>query len=145
MGKGRIKMSIGMGTILYVNIICISLAYIYLFKIRKLIGFQLGMNIAVIIGGFFSIVAGIVLIYEFPFHFTLITIICTLTGMLLGSLFGALFDFQTLLTGYVNGLMMGIMAPMVGAAAKQSMPFLYFSEIVFMISIVLIISSAKQS
>jgi formate hydrogenlyase subunit 3/multisubunit Na+/H+ antiporter MnhD subunit len=62
-----------------------------------------------------------------------------------GSLFGALFDYQTLLTGYANGLMMGMMAPMVGAAAKNSIVFLVFIEIVFIVSLILLMSSAKHS
>lgn len=123
----------------------IGLTYLYLFKIRKLIGFQLGMNISNMAGGFLAIVTGVILIYQFPLQFVLVTIISTIIGMLAGALIGGLFDYQTLLTGYANGLMMGIMAPMVGAAAKNSIQFLTFIELVFVVSLILLIRSAKRT
>jgi ABC-type Na+ efflux pump permease subunit len=131
--------------LLYGNIVLLGLVYIYLFKIRKLIGFQLGMNISMMAGGFLAIATGVILIYQFPLYFVPVTFVTTVVGMLAGSLFGALFDYQTLLTGYANGLMMGIMAPMVGAAAENSIVFLVFIEIVFIVSLILLISSAKHS
>jgi hypothetical protein len=134
-----------LGLLLYGNIVLLGLVYIYLFKIRKLIGFQLGMNISMMAGGFLAIATGVILIYQFPLHFVPVTFVTTIVGMLVGSLFGALFDYQTLLTGYANGLMMGIMAPMVGAAAENSIVFLVFIEIVFIVSLILLMSSAKHS
>jgi ABC-type Na+ efflux pump permease subunit len=131
--------------LLYGNIVLLGLVYIYLFKIRKLIGFQLGMNISMMAGGFLAIATGVILIYQFPLYFVPVTFVTTVVGMLVGSLFGALFDYQTLLTGYANGLMMGIMAPMVGAAAENSIVFLVFIEIVFIVSLILLMSSAKHS
>ncbi|MFP7225948.1 hypothetical protein SFC42_22940, partial [Priestia filamentosa] len=100
-----------LGFLLCVNLLLTGSAYLFLFKVRKLIGFQLGMNISNLAGGFFAIVTGIILIYQFPLHFVPITIITTVIGMVVGALFGGLFDYQTLLTGMINGLMMGVMAP----------------------------------
>lgn len=133
------------GYLLYGNFLFILVAYVYLFKVRKLIGFQLGMNISNVAGGFIAIATGVILIYQFPFQFVLVTFFSAFVGMLIGGLFGALFDYQTMLTGYSNGLMMGIMAPMVGAAAKNSMLFLGFMEVVFFVTICLIIASARSS
>ncbi|RBW70869.1 hypothetical protein DS031_04900 [Bacillus taeanensis] len=133
------------GFFLYGNIVIMGIAYMYLFQTRKLIGFQLGMNIANMAGGFFAVAAGVLLIYQFPLKFVTVTIVTTLCGMIVGALFGGLFDYQTLLTGYANGLMMGIMAPMVGAAAQNSIPFLIMIELIFVSSLFLFILSAKHT
>jgi hypothetical protein len=134
-----------LGYLLYGNILLIALAYMYFYKLRKLIGFQLGMNITNVAGGFSAVITGVILIYQFPLRFVLVTIFTTLVGMLIGALYGGLFDYQTLLTGYGNGLMMGIMAPMIGAAAKSNIVFIYFLEAVFIASIGLLILSAKHT
>ncbi|WP_232718588.1 hypothetical protein [Bacillus sp. FJAT-45037] len=134
-----------LGYLLYGNIVLIGFIYLYLYKVRKLIGFQLGMNISMLVGGFGAIITGIILIYQFPLMFVLITMISTVIGMCIGGLFGGLFDYQTLLTGYVNGLMMGVMAPMVGAAARNSMSFLLFIELVFVLSLAIVFFSAKRT
>lgn len=133
------------GIILYVNVTILALSYFYIYKHRKLIGFQLGMNISIVMGGMIAIAMGVLLIYQFPFQFVSITIISTLTGITVGSLFGGLFDYQTLLTGYGNGLMMGIMAPMVGAAANNSTIFIYFIEGAYVLSMILVLLSIKHS
>ena len=53
----------------------------YLRRIKKRIGFQLGMNISIVMGGMIALLSGVLLILQFPFHFTLITIISTLVGL----------------------------------------------------------------
>lgn len=123
----------------------ISFVYVYLIKVRKLIGFHLGTNLATMLGGSLAIVTGVILIYQFPLQFVFVTMVTTLLGMSVGALIGALFDYQALLTGYANGLMMGIMSPMVGAAAKNSYLFLAFIEMVFIFSLFLFILSVRQS
>lgn len=134
-----------LGYLLYGNLLILALTFMYLFHIRKLIGFQLGMNISNMAGGFTAMVTGVILIYQFPLKFVIITVITTLIGMIVGGLFGSLFDYQTMLTGYGNGLMMGIMAPMIGAAAKTSYIFLSFMEGVFIFSLFLLVLSAKRT
>ncbi|WP_080848272.1 hypothetical protein [Cytobacillus gottheilii] len=134
-----------LGFLLYGNLVLILFLYLYLYKIRKLIGFQLGMNISMLAGGFCAIATGVILIYQFPLKFVVITMITAVIGMLIGGFFGALFDYQTLLTGYINGLMMGIMAPMVGAAANTSILFIIFIEAVFLLSLLLVFLSAKNT
>jgi hypothetical protein len=129
----------------YINILLIGFVFVYIFRMRKLIGFQLGMTISMVAGGFFAFTTGVIFIYVFPFHFLAVTIAATLLGMGVGSLFGSLFDYQTLLSGYSNGLMMGLMSPMVGAVAKNSFLFLSLAECLFLGSLLLILSSAKQT
>lgn len=134
-----------LGLLLFANIMLISFVYVYLIKVRKLIGFHLGTNLATMLGGSLAIVTGVILIYQFPLQFVFVTMVTTLLGMSVGALIGALFDYQALLTGYANGLMMGIMSPMVGAAAKNSYLFLAFIEMVFIFSLFLFILSVRQS
>ncbi|MBO1914888.1 hypothetical protein J4G37_59940, partial [Microvirga sp. 3-52] len=69
--------------------VCIVLGfYAYLRGIKKRIGFQLGMNISIVMGGMIAMLAGVLLITQYPFHFTFITIISTLVGLGVGALFG---------------------------------------------------------
>jgi len=134
-----------LGYLFYGNLLILALTFMYVFHIRKLIGFQLGMNISNMAGGFTAIVTGVILIYQFPLKFVIVTIVTTLIGMIVGGLFGSLFDYQTLLTGYGNGLMMGIMSPMIGAAAKNSYLLLTFLEGIFIVSLFLLVLSAKRT
>lgn len=134
-----------LGFLLYGNLLLLAITYLYLFHIRKLIGFQLGMNITNMAGGFIAIVTGVILIYQFPLQFVAVTIVTTVVGMIVGTLFGGLFDYQTLLTGYGNGLMMGLMAPMIGAVAKNSVIFLFFLEGIFILSLLLFVLSARHT
>ncbi len=103
------------------------------------------MNISLMVSGTVAIVTGVILIYQFPFEFVFITIITTIIGIIIGVIFGALFDYQTLLTGYINGLMIGLMAPMIGAAASLNMMFLLFIEIIFIFSLFLLAFSARHT
>ncbi|RFU61747.1 hypothetical protein [Peribacillus glennii] len=129
----------------YANFLIAFISYIYLYKRRKLIGFHLGMNIAMVAGGGLSLGTGVILINQFPLHYLEITVASALTGILAGVLFGALFDYQTLLTGHINGLLMGIMAPMVGAASSGSLIFMIFLEVFVVGSFAMVLVSSKLS
>ena len=80
------------------------ITYKFLYKRRKSIGFHLGMNVAMVVGGGLALETGVLLIYEFPVYYMEVTVIAALTGMVSGSLFGGMFDTQTLLTGYIMDL-----------------------------------------
>ncbi|MEH7239235.1 hypothetical protein [Bacillus sp. JJ1562] len=139
-------MAVGYIFVLFVcNFFVAAFLYLYLYKVRKLIGFQLGMNIAIIIGGMMAIVSGILLIIQFPFHYTEVTIASTLLGMIIGGIYGAMFDYQTFLTGFTNGLMMGIMSPMIGAVIDNRDTFVLLMEGLYLASIFLVIISRKGS
>ncbi|OMP66997.1 hypothetical protein [Domibacillus epiphyticus] len=126
--------------------ICMCIGfYIYVFRKKKLIGFQLGMNISNVMGGMTALLSGIVLIWQFPFHFTAITILSALTGALTGALFGLLFDYQTFITGLTNGLMIGIMSPMLGAVLEVPFLFLLFLHGLFFATLVTILISIQRS
>lgn len=138
-------MSQWFGILLYGNFTVAFISYIYLFNRRKLIGFHLGMNIAMVTGGGLAFITGVLLINRFPLHYVEITIATTLIGMIVGGLFGGMFDYQTLLTGYINGLLMGIMAPMVGAATSDSIIFILFLEVFIIGSFSMLLVSSKFS
>ncbi|WP_456271054.1 hypothetical protein [Bacillus sp. AK031] len=127
------------------NILLTACLYVYVGKKSRLVGFQLGMNISIIAGGFTAVSTGIVLIMIYPFFYTSVTILSVLIGLIAGGAFGLLFDYQTALTGYVNGLMMGLMAPMVGALIDNQLMFLTFLEILLVSSYFAVLLSVRRS
>ncbi|MFZ3591154.1 hypothetical protein ACOI1C_18395 [Bacillus sp. DJP31] len=128
---------------MYINLVATVLLFMYIYRIRSLIGFQAGMNISMVAGGMISIAAGVLLIAQFPLQFAPVTIGTALLGMLVGGAFGVLFDYQTMLTGWANGLMMGFMAPMIGAVTDGSDLFLWFMEIALFASFAFVALAAK--
>ncbi len=131
------------GLFLYGNLILTVMLFMYIFRIRRLIGFQLGMNISMIAGGMVAITTGVLLIAQFPLQFAPVTIVTAILGMVVGGVFGALFDYQTMLTGWANGLMMGLMAPMVGAVTDGSSLFLWFMELALIVAYSFVAISAR--
>ncbi|WP_233143940.1 hypothetical protein [Lottiidibacillus patelloidae] len=138
-------MFILIGIILYLNVLVIVFVYYLLWKKRKVIGFQLGMNISMAAGGLSGMCSGIILIYQFPLYFVTVTVISTIFGVLVGSMYGGMFDFQTILSGWISGLMAGVMSPMVGAAAGQSEGFIFFVEGIFILLFLVISTSTKYN
>lgn len=130
---------------MYVDICILFGFYLYLRRIKKLIGFQLGMNISIVMGGMIALLSGVLLILQFPFHFTLITIISTLAGLLAGALFGLLFDYQTFVTGLTNGIVVGLMSPMIGTVIEMPSLFVWFIHGFFVISLCTIFISIRRS
>ncbi|MGM7635164.1 hypothetical protein [Bacillus sp. Hm123] len=125
---------------------CIGLGvYLYVFRRKKLIGFQLGMNISILMGGMAALLFGILLILQYPFHYTLITMISTLVGAAVGALFGLLFDYQTFVTGFTNGLVIGLMAPMIGSVLEVPHLFIWFIHGLFVVSLLFVHISIKRS
>ena len=130
---------------MYVDICILFGFYLYLRRIKKLIGFQLGMNISIVMGGMIALLSGVLLILQFPFHFTLITIISTLAGLLAGALFGLLFDYQTFVTGLTNGIVVGLMSPMIGTVIEMPSLFVWFIHGFFVLSLLTIFISIRRS
>jgi hypothetical protein len=129
----------------FFNTLLTLFLYLYIFKKKTLIGFQLGMSISMATSGMVALLSGIIFMYHFPFSYTENTIAAACIGMITGIVFGLLFDYQTMLTGFVNGLMIGIMAPMVGAAAEFHTNFLLFTEGLFIGVLFLLIFSVQYS
>ena len=135
----------GILVFMYVDI-CILLGfYLFLCKIKKLIGFQLGMNISIVMGGMIALLSGVLLILQFPFHFTLVTVISTLAGLLTGALYGLLFDYQTFVTGLTNGIIIGLMSPMIGTVIEMPSLFIWFIHGFLVLSLFTIFISIKRS
>jgi hypothetical protein len=127
------------------NFFSAYILYIYIYNRRKQIGFHLGMNIAMVASGGMALGTGIIFINLYPLYFLEATLFAVVIGSITGILFGNLFDYQTLLTGYINGLMMGIMAPMVGAAASEGILFLIMIEVFIISCFFLLAASAYKS
>lgn len=126
--------------------ICIFFGfYMYIRKIKKRVGFQLGMNTSIVMGGMIALLAGVLLILQYPFHFTLITIISTLAGLCAGVLFGRLFDYQTVVTGLTNGIIVGLMAPMIGTVIETPLVFVWFIHSFFVLCLLTIVYSIRRS
>lgn len=130
---------------MYVDLCIIIGFYMYVRRIKKLIGFQLGMNISIVMGGMIALLFGVLLILQFPFHFTLITVISTLAGLLAGALFGLLFDYQTFVTGLTNGIVIGLMSPMIGTVIEMPSLFVWFAHGFFVLCLFTIVISIKRS
>nr|AAB06483.1 MnxA [Bacillus sp. (in: firmicutes)] len=103
------------------------------------------MNISITAGGFTAVSTGILLIMVYPFFYTSVTLLSVIIGLLTGGVFGMLFDYQTALTGYVNGLMMGLMGPMVGALIENQLLFLFFFEFILLFAYVTVVFSVRRS
>ncbi|WP_017378540.1 hypothetical protein [Paenisporosarcina sp. TG-14] len=131
--------------LIYVDVVIALGLYAYLRKKKKLIGFQLGMNISIVMGGMSALLSGVLLIQQYPFHFTWITIISALTGMMAGALFGILFDYQTFVTGLTNGMLVGVMSPMIGTVIDMPFIFNCFIHVFFVFILLTILTSIKRS
>lgn len=131
--------------VLYGDLVLFIFLYAFVNRHRRLIGFHLGMNIAMAVGGIVALSTGILLIFQYPFHFTVITILATTIGMGAGALFGALFDYQTMLSGLINGLMVGMMAPMLGAILREQFFFMIVLEILICLIIMILIVAVRRS
>lgn len=97
-------------------IVCF-VSYGFLYKVKPLISYHLGMNLAMSSSGVMGIAVGTVLGYSFPAHYLAITIASTIVAMVIGAVFGALVDYQTLVSGISGGVMAGVMGPMIGVVA----------------------------
>lgn len=131
--------------LMYVDVWIVLCFYGYLLKIKKRIGFQLGMNISIVMGGMAALLSGVLLIIQFPFHFTFITMISTVAGLTVGALFGLLFDYQTFVTGLTNGIIIGLMSPMIGTVIEMPTMFIIFLHGFFVFSLLTIFHSIKRS
>jgi hypothetical protein len=143
--RGGAMAKISILLILYVDIWIALAFYGYLRGVKKIIGFQLGMNISVVMGGMTALLSGVLLIQHYPFHFTLITVISTLIGMLAGAIFGLLFDYQTFVTGLTNGVIVGLMSPMIGTVIEMPTLFIWFMHGFFVLCLLTIFVSIKRS
>lgn len=130
---------------LYVDL-CVTLGfYVYLFRNKKRIGCQLGTSISIVMGGMVALLTGVLLILQFPFHFTLITIISALIGLITGALFGLLFDYQSFVTGFSNGMVVGLMSPMIGTVVEIPSVFVWCIHGFFALCLLPIFISIKRS
>lgn len=130
--------------VLYGNFLIAGMVYRHLYKSRKLVGYHLGMNIAMTPSGVVSLVTGLILIQQFPAHYATVTIITTTVGIVIGVIFGAMVDYQTLLMGFSGGIMSGIMAPMIGDMSGNSLYLIVYAELLLIVSFVMLYYSIRS-
>jgi len=145
LGGGGVMAKMTILLFIYTDLCIVIGLYVFLFRIKKRIGFQLGMNISIVMGGMSALLLGVLLIWQYPFHFTFITVIAALIGLLVGALFGLLFDYQTFVTGLTNGMVIGLMSPMIGAIVESPFVFIWFIHSIFVLSLLTIFISIKRS
>lgn len=118
-------------------------SYWYLYKVRNLIGYHLGMNIAMISSGVFGLALGSVLGARFYIHPEWTIIVTTLIAMLTGILFGSLVDYQTLISGISSGIMGGLMGPMISFHIHNPFPIMLFCTLLVFLTFGLLCFSIK--
>lgn len=101
-------------------VLAAAAAYLFLYKSRLLIGYHLGMNLAMTSSGVLGISIGAVLGTIYPLSFTEVAVVSALIAGAAGGVFGAMVDYQTLMTGVTNGVMAGLMGPMIGVMASDA-------------------------
>jgi hypothetical protein len=129
--------------LLGVTLIAGAYSYFFLARFREMIGCHIGMNITMTVSGLLGIASGIVLAYQFPSIYTVVTIINTLIAAIIGVLFGALGDFQTVISGGISGVMAGIMGPMLGVMIDKPLLLLTFITIFSLFSFTVVCFSMK--
>ncbi|MDZ5710820.1 hypothetical protein [Jeotgalibacillus haloalkalitolerans] len=134
-----------MALILFLHIAITAYCLKQFFKLRDQTGFHLGMNIAMLTGGFSGLITGMVIIDYFPFYFVFLTLVAAVAGGLTGAVTGLFYDGQTALTGLSNGFMMGLMGPMIGAAAGGLTILPVMLEIIYVCLIALALTSVVKS
>ena len=115
-----------------IDLVIMASFYFYLYKRKKSMGLSIGMNTTMAMTLFFSLFLSYVLMEKYPFHYVQIICIAVLLTMLVGGLFGRLKDEQTIIIGLVNGVMMGLMAPMAAGIS------LYYREVFYMLQILFV-------
>ncbi|MGF7050533.1 prepilin signal peptidase PulO-like enzyme (type II secretory pathway) [Paenibacillus sp. DS2015] len=119
------------------------IAYVYLHRFRQLIGYHLGMNIAMTTSGVYGLAIGAVLGLQYHHNTAIVTITTTLLAVLIGILFGSLIDYQTLLAGATSGIMAGLMGPMLGMHSNDPMLIAVFCTLLVPVASFMLCYSVK--
>ncbi|MCM3782135.1 hypothetical protein M3231_04065 [Neobacillus mesonae] len=121
----------------------IAVGFIYLKKLKNLIGYHLGMNISMTISTVSALSFGALWGFQYPQHAGWVTIFATIAAMVIGLIFGTLVDYQTIVTGVTSGMMAGLMGPMIVMHSPDPVPLLLFCLFLFFFSIIMLCSSVK--
>lgn len=106
-----------MGLILFlltIQLLTISITFWSLFKARKLFDDRFAKNATMATSSISSFVVCMTLVFLLGFSFT-IALIILIIGCIVGTSFGSLYKFQSVLLGYWNGWLGGLMGIMLGA------------------------------
>jgi hypothetical protein len=93
--------------------------YIIMYKKRKVLSDHFGMIMATCSSGILSFNIAMLIYFLFPLHLSYISFVTTMIGGLIGILFGSLVKFQSLLSGFFQGVVGGMMGTMLSAAIQN--------------------------
>lgn len=109
--------------ILVILFICHGLVgrvlYLLMYKKRKLFTDRYGMIMAMCSSGIVSMNLAMLLQFLFPANPAHLAILSTSLGGAIGIVFGSLVKFQSLLAGFSQGALSGMMGSMLGAVVKN--------------------------
>ncbi|MCG7337246.1 hypothetical protein MHZ95_18475 [Sporosarcina sp. ACRSM] len=131
--------------LIYIDLLLVSFFYLYLRKRKEQISYTLGMTSSMAVGGLTALLTGILLIMQFPFHFTYITMFSALIGGFVGAFYGRLVDRGLFVLGLTNGIMIGLMAPMIGTVIEMPVPFIGVLHVFFIGCILTIFWTLKRT
>jgi hypothetical protein len=107
--------------------------YIIMYKKRKVFSDHFGMIMATCSSGILSFNIAMLIYFLFPLHLSYISFVTTMIGGLIGILFGSLVKFQSLLSGFFQGVVGGMMGTMLSAVIQNpslcSLPSSYINNI----------------
>ncbi|SDH72274.1 hypothetical protein SAMN05192534_11028 [Alteribacillus persepolensis] len=115
------------------NILLIVALYMYLHerKDKRHHSSSFIMNAVMTPVTVFSLCSGFLFTYIHPGYVIETSIAAGVLGIGCGLLYGSLFSFDSAMVGACNGLMAGIMAPMLGEMAGRSPFLLLFTQLLF--------------
>ncbi|WP_077214717.1 hypothetical protein [Bacillus dakarensis] len=125
-------------TMFLISLLCLNsfigfMIYKIFYKKRKLYDDRFGMIMAMSCSGILSLNLSMIVQFLFPENFSIVMIISVIVCGLIGVLFGSLVKFQSLLAGFFNGIVGGLMGNMLGLVIKDpsicSLPAAYLTNI----------------
>jgi hypothetical protein len=93
------------------------LGYRFLNKSRLLFSDRFGFIVALTGSGIVGLVTALNLFLLFPSNFTVMSVLNLFIGIAIGIAFGAMLNTQSLIAGFFNGGVGGMMGTMIGAVA----------------------------
>ncbi|PLT28553.1 hypothetical protein [Peribacillus deserti] len=127
-----------------VDLLLISLFYLFLRRRKKVMGLSAGMNTAMFITLFFSLFLSFFLMEQFPFNYVQNVLLSVFAGLMIGWLFGRLKDEQTLLIGLANGAAMGLMTPMFAGVVLFDRWIFYILQLLFVCTLLSLTLKKKR-
>ncbi|WP_299092203.1 hypothetical protein [uncultured Metabacillus sp.] len=112
-------MTLYLACLLIVNSVIAIIMYRILFKKRRLFNDRFGMIMSMSISGILSLTIAMILQFLYADQMYMMMALTVLIGGGIGILFGSLVKFQSLLAGFLNGIIGSLMGNMLAAVVKD--------------------------